>query len=158
MTLGYVSRPHLLAAMTLFYTIAKHLYGHWSKLLKLQRKKSNLPVPDSHKPFLYDVCDQILMSLPDYQTLQATVLSSKLFHVAYKSHRAAIIQTVMARDIGPVFCFSRARYHSMTTNTDNELLFAPQMLARVPMTPTEAAELIRNRETTSKFEDLFSRL
>lgn len=48
----------------------------------------------------FDVCDRLLTSLPDFQTLRCTVLTSKNLQEAYEIHKGSIRYAVAFNEVG----------------------------------------------------------
>ncbi|KAG6910681.1 hypothetical protein DXG01_008725 [Tephrocybe rancida] len=68
-----------------------------------------------------DIIDRILCFLPDYSTLQATILSSKSFYRVFETHQNSILRAVSYNVTGPALpqAIRVLRYHDVTTQAHN---------------------------------------
>ncbi|KAF5382585.1 hypothetical protein D9615_002789 [Tricholomella constricta] len=123
------------------------------------RGLSSLPLDD-------DVVDRILTFLPNYSTLQATILASKAFHNVFKMYPTATIRAVSYNVVGPALpqAISVLRYSLPDSDSDGQTNLSMTPPPRPweetdpvsPISNEECRALQRNAQVVNTLEDLFS--
>ncbi|KAG6830025.1 hypothetical protein H0H92_002553 [Tricholoma furcatifolium] len=111
-----------------------------------------------------DVLDSILLFLPDFSTLLATILSCKSFNRVFNSHSKTILRSVLYNRMGPALpqALRVLRYKSPSTSGEDtsEPTDAPKPWGEgdpiEPITNDEYLELSQIFITTRNLEDIFS--
>lgn len=121
------------------------------------RGLSSLPLDD-------DIIDRILIFLPNYSTLRATILSSKSFYNVFKNHPNSILRAVSYNVTGPALpeALRVLRYSAPDPDIQiNPLMTPPPRPWREsdPVSPISNEEcwlLQENAAVVNALEDLFS--
>ncbi|GLB38536.1 hypothetical protein LshimejAT787_0504010 [Lyophyllum shimeji] len=121
------------------------------------RGLNSLPLDD-------DVIDRILIFLPDYRTLRATILSSKAFYGVFQNHPHSILRAVSYNVTGPALpqALRVIRYSAPEPDapTDPSMTPSPRPWRESdpvsPIRDEECRQLQQNAAVVCALEDLFS--
>jgi hypothetical protein len=100
-----------------------------------------------------DLVDRLLMTLPNFETLQAAILSSKPMYYVFTAHPHSIVKAVAFNLVGPALpsALNLLRY----TPPDDPWVFGHATEVGV-ITPEDARKLARNAAVVAAFQDFFS--
>ncbi|KAG5636179.1 hypothetical protein H0H81_008914 [Sphagnurus paluster] len=121
------------------------------------RQLTSLPLDD-------DIIDRILVFLPNYSTLLATILACKHFYDIFKNHPNSIVRAVSYNVTGPALpqAIRVLRYTPPDPDAsakDNENTTTSSWKEDDPISPItneECRQLQRNAEVVNTLEDIFS--
>ncbi|KAG6831992.1 hypothetical protein H0H92_006027, partial [Tricholoma furcatifolium] len=123
------------------------------------RGLNSLPLDD-------DILDKILLSLPDYSTLRATILASKSFYRVFKAHTQSIIRSVAYNIAGIALPHALKVIRPIALSADRSTSHRGAQpkpcseddaeTAVTHLTAQECRELTRNAEIVNTLEDHFS--
>ncbi|KAJ7145255.1 hypothetical protein C8R46DRAFT_1360100 [Mycena filopes] len=115
----------------------------------------------SGHPLGDDILDRVLTFLPDFSSLQATILSSKAAYTVFAAHPHSIVRAVAQNLLGPAIL---SAIH-LIRNVPPEASYAdPYTFGHAPPEPTEvglitpedARKLSRNAGVVHAFRDIYS--
>ncbi|KAJ8081063.1 hypothetical protein PM082_017904 [Marasmius tenuissimus] len=101
-----------------------------------------------------DILNQILNHLPDFDSLKATILSTKSFYNVYNAHPNSIRRAVAKNVVGPALpeALRVVRHH----DPDDEDAPEGDTDESAPITNGEISELVENARLFGALEDVFS--
>jgi len=111
---------------------------------------SSLPLDD-------DLVDRVLMYLPNFETLQAAILSSKAMHAVFAAHPNSIVEAVAFNVVGDAMpsALNLIRYQPPDDPSPFGHTTAEPTEVRI-ITPEDARKLSQNAFVVDKFQDNFS--
>lgn len=119
------------------------------------RARNALPLDD-------DITDRILIFLPDFASLHATMLASKAFYTVFKAHPNSITRAIAYNVAGPALpqAMRAIRYQHPESDGDDDGSDPVVPWAEAdtisPITQDEIKELTANATVVGPLEDLFS--
>ncbi|KAK1235943.1 hypothetical protein PQX77_000810 [Marasmius sp. AFHP31] len=106
-----------------------------------------------------DIINHVLTSLPDFDSLKATILSTKSFYNVYKAHPNSIRRAVAENVVGPALpeALRVVRHHDPEeSETEDEDASEGETDANAPIRNEEISELAENAKMFRALEDVFS--
>lgn len=100
-----------------------------------------------------DILDQILLALPNFNTLSAALRSSKSFLECFNAHPASIVKTIAFSVVGPALPHAFRLVYCLE---NNDYQVGETLLDQVPLTHGACMTLKNHAETVRKLENLFS--
>ncbi|KAH7923083.1 hypothetical protein BV22DRAFT_1036762 [Leucogyrophana mollusca] len=107
-----------------------------------------------------DLTDRILTSLPDFKTLQSTILTSKSIYSVFRNRPHSIVRAVAYNQIGPALPQAvrlvRCGHAKLWLKPVDELLGEDELVKHSILTNEEVRMLVDKAKVVEGLEDIFS--
>jgi len=102
-----------------------------------------------------DILDRILILLPDFETLQVALLTSRAFYEVFQAHPQSIVRAVAYDQVGPALPQALRVVRCQSDKIEYDTHLERDVLSQM-ITPGETRELILNSDIVHALEDMFS--